>query len=292
MSTSNEAPSITSTAIVDAAENQTAVLDVQSSDPDGETENGGGLTYGLSGGADQALFLINAATGVLTFNAAPDFETPADVGADNVYNVQVTVTDGGGLTGVQDIAVTVTNVNEDPSITSTAIVDAAENQTAVLDVQSSDPDGETENGGGLTYGLSGGADQALFLINAATGVLTFNAAPDFETPADVGADNVYNVQVTVTDGGGLTGVQDIAVTVTNVNEAPSITSTAIVDAAENQTAVLDVQSSDPDGETENGGGLTYGLTRGCGSSLVLDQCGDGPADVQRGARLRDARRCR
>ena len=281
----NEAPSITSTAIVDAAENQTAVLDVQSSDPDGETENGGGLTYGLSGGADQALFLINAATGVLTFNAAPDFETPADVGADNVYNVQVTVTDGGGLTGVQDIAVTVTNVNEAPSITSTAIVDAAENQTAVLDVQSSDPDGETENGGGLTYGLSGGADQALFLINAATGVLTFNAAPDFETPADVGADNVYNVQVTVTDGGGLTGVQDIAVTVTNVNEQRSAQhhqhSHRRCGGEPNGGARRAVQR--PRRRNRKRRRFDVRSQRRSGSSLVLDQCGDGRADVQCGA---------
>ena len=122
---------------------------------------------------------------------------------------------------MQDIAVTVTNVNEAPEITggATAAVDAAENQTGVTNVDSTDPDGETENGGGLTYSLTmaaGGADNAFFTLNSATGLLTFTSPPDFETKADDDGDNDYEVQVTVTDAGGLTDVQDITVTVTDV----------------------------------------------------------------------------
>ena len=66
-----------------------------------------------------------AATGVLTFNAAPDFENPLDADADNIYAVQVTVTDSGGLTDVQNLQVTVTDVNEftdDPLIPDTTVI--------------------------------------------------------------------------------------------------------------------------------------------------------------------------
>jgi len=49
--------------------------------------------------------------------------------------------------------------------------------------------------------ITGGADAGLFSINAATGELTFSAAPDYETPADADANNVYIVQVTASDGG-------------------------------------------------------------------------------------------
>ena len=265
----NGPPSLTSAAAVSVAENQTSAIDVQATDPDGETENGGGLTYRLSGGADQGLFSINADTGVLVFNSAPDYESPADFGGDNVYNVQVTVTDAGGLTDVQDVAVTVINANEAPEITSSGSASTPENTTFAIDVQATDPDGETENGGGLTYSLTGSADAALFSIDPNTGVLVFNSAPDYENPADVGGDNVYNVEVTATDGGGLTDVQGIAVTVTDAsdNAAPSVTSAAVVSVAENQTSVIDVQSTDPDGETENGGGLTYSLTGGADQGL-------------------------
>ena len=48
---------------------------------------------------------------MLTFNSAPDFENPADADTDNVYDVQVTVTDSVALTGVQNLLVTVADVN-------------------------------------------------------------------------------------------------------------------------------------------------------------------------------------
>jgi hypothetical protein len=49
----------------------------------------------------------------------------------------------------------------------------------------------------------------------------------------------------------------------SVNEAPSITSAASFNVAENQTAVADVQFSDLDGEAENGGGLVGETSRRC-----------------------------
>ncbi|MFV1963200.1 MAG: cadherin repeat domain-containing protein, partial [Acidimicrobiia bacterium] len=128
--------------------------------------------------------------------------------------------DSGSLTDVQDVAVTVVDVVENtaPVITSPAVVSVDENQTGVVDVESAD-DNDSE-GAGLVYSLTGGADQSLFTITADFGVLTFLAAPDFETPGDVGGDNVYDVQVTVTDSGSLTDVQDVAVTVVDVVENP------------------------------------------------------------------------
>tara|TARA_R110002096_G_scaffold147220_11_gene306938 strand:+ start:6505 stop:13509 length:7005 start_codon:yes stop_codon:yes gene_type:complete len=263
---SNQAPTITSSDTVNFAENGVGtVIDVQSTDTEGSTE-GAGLTYTISGGADSARFDIDANTGVLTFKSAPDFEAPSDANTDNDYLVQITVTDDGGLTDVQDLTVSVTNLDEAPSITSGATANFAENGTGtVIDVESTDPEGSTE-GSGLTYSISGGADSALFGIDANTGELTFNSAPDFEVPADSGSDNVYNVQVQVSDGTNDV-TQDIAVTVTNVDEAPSITSGATANFAENGTGtVIDVQSTDPEGSTE-GSGLTYSISGGADSAL-------------------------
>ncbi len=72
----------------------------------------------------------------------------------------------------------------------------AENTTAVTTVSATDPDA----GATLTYAISGGADAARFSINASTGALQFNVARDFEVPNDAGANNVYDVQVSVSDG--------------------------------------------------------------------------------------------
>ena len=216
----NEAPTITTAATASVAESTTAVADIDATDPEGDTEGGGGLTYSISGGADAALFSIDTNSGALTFMSAPDFEMPTDANTDNDYEVDVTVTDSGALTDTLMITVTVTDANDPPTITSMASVSVDENTTAVIDIMATDPEGDTE-GAGLTYAITGGADMALFSVAVNTGVLTFMSAPDFEAPGDVGSDNVYNVQITVTDSGTLTDVQDLAITVVDVNEAPS-----------------------------------------------------------------------
>jgi uncharacterized protein YjiK len=264
---SNNAPVITSdggggNASVDAVENQTAVTDVDATDPDaGDT-----LIYSIVGGADAALFTIDSASGVLSFLNAPDFEAPADANGDNVYEVTVRASDG-SLFDQQAIAATVHNVNEfAPVITSngggdTASLSVAENQTAVTTVTATDADLEA-----LIYLISGGADAALFTIDEASGVLTFVSAPDFEAPADANADNVYEVTVLASDG-SRSDTQALSVTVTDVvnenNNPPVITSdgggaTASKSVPENETAVTDVDATDPDaGDT-----LSYSISGG------------------------------
>src|SRR5207253_1652513 len=267
----NSPPTITSngagaTASVSVAENSTAVTTVVATD-DGENTNT--LTYSMVGGADAAKFTINASTGALSFVAAPNFEAPTDVGANNVYDVTVQASDG-TLVDTQDIAVTVTNLNSPPTITSngagaTASVSIAENSTVVTTVVATD-DGENSNT--LTYSIAGGADAAKFTINASTGALSFIAAPNFEAPTDAGANNVYDVTVQASDG-SLVDTQDIAVTVTNVNEVPTITSngagaTAVVNVAENSTAVTTVIATDPDASTT----LSYSIVGGADAAKV------------------------
>ena len=70
--------------------------------------------------------------------------------------------------------------NEDPEIVSPNANTVNENQTFAINVQSND-DRDSE-GNGLTYSIIGGDDGGLFSIDEDTGVLSFNAAPDFEKP--------------------------------------------------------------------------------------------------------------
>jgi hypothetical protein len=213
----DNAPVITSngggaSAALNVAENSTAVTTVVATDADLPAQT---LTYSISGGADSAKFSINSSSGALTFVSAPDYETPTDVGTNNIYAVVVEVSDG-TLTDTQVIAVTVTAVNDNaPVITSdgggaSAAVNVAENSTAVTTIVATDADLPAQT---LTYSISGGADSTKFAINSSTGDLTFAVAPDFETPTDVGTDNVYEVTVEVSDGAGGTDSQDISVSV-------------------------------------------------------------------------------
>ena len=109
--TDNVAPSFTSSATFDAAENQTAAGTVVAADSDSDDSVTG---YAITGGADQALFEIGATSGELTFKSAPNYEDPQDSGTDNVHEVTVEATSGTGtrvMTADQTITVTVTDVD-------------------------------------------------------------------------------------------------------------------------------------------------------------------------------------
>ena len=103
----NQPPAITSPATANAAENSAGTIyNATATDPDGNP-----LTFSLSGGADRAAFSITAA-GALSFAQPPDFEEPTDADANNVYQVQLAVSDG-TTSATLDLAVTVTNVGPD-----------------------------------------------------------------------------------------------------------------------------------------------------------------------------------
>ncbi len=273
-------PTITSngagaTAAVNVAENSTAVTTVTATDSDlpGQT-----LTYTISGGVDAAKFAIDANTGELTFVAAPDYEVPLDADSDNVYDLIVQASDG-TLIDEQTIAVTVTPTNDNtPIITSnggggaTATVSLTENNSAVTTVIATDADLPTQS---LTYSISGGADAARFAINATTGTLSFNTAPNYEAPTDADSNNVYLVTVTVDDGFGGTDTQTLSVTITDVNEfsvsTPIDTDNtldAVNENAANGTVVgVTAFASDADGTTN---GITYSFDDNAGGLFAID----------------------
>lgn len=102
-----------------------------------------------------------------------------------------------------------------------------ENTTEVVDLNALHP--VYSEGNGLRYFIEGGADSALFTVNAATGLLSFKSAPDRESPTDSNGDNSYLVTVGVQDAFGLTSRVRVSVGVLNANEAPTaLTATALV----------------------------------------------------------------
>lgn len=177
------------------------------------------VTWSVSG-TDSSFFSITSG-GVLTITSR-NFEAPADVGTNNTYIVTITATDLGSNVKTQELTVTITNVNEAPTITNnssaaTNTISQAENITTVVTYAASDVDA----GASLTFSITGGSDSADFTINSSSGVLAFLANPDFEAPADSDQNNVYIVEITVSDG-SLTDLQTLTLTITNANESASL----------------------------------------------------------------------
>ena len=235
-----EAPVISTASIDNVKENITSVATISASDED----VGSVLTYSLldSGGAkDEKLLSINE-SGVVTFISAPNYESPSDFNSDNTVEFTVVVSDG-SLTAQADYSFEIIDVNESPSIATTEISDIAEGVSSIATISASDPDA----GASLTYSLvdsNGAKDEGLLSIDSSTGVVAFISAPNFETPTDVGADNKIEFSVLVSDG-SLEVSQDYSFSITNVNEAPTI-STSSFSIAEGSTAIGTIAASDPD----------------------------------------------
>ena len=68
-------------------------------------------------GADKGKFTFNITNGDLQFAAQPDYEKPGDADKDNVYEVTVEATDAVSNTGTKNVKITVTNVEEDGTVT-------------------------------------------------------------------------------------------------------------------------------------------------------------------------------
>ncbi len=161
--------------------------------------------------------------GALTYQGAQDANGIFPLG------VRVASTDNDGFSPTTDsaattdtVTVTINPINDAPIITQPAADPAAitipENTVVVTDVNTLDV--EDSEGSGLTYTVSG-PDAGSFAIDA-SGNLSFTTAPDFEAPGDVGADNVYNVTVMVTDSGGLTDTVALDITVEDASDTPDL----------------------------------------------------------------------
>ena len=112
----NAAPVFTSGTTGTEAENTPIANVVYDANATDDGENSNTLIYSLSAGGDNDRFNINASTGEVTFKLSPNVEAPADVGGNNIYDITVHANDG-TLDTTQTVAITVTNVNEEPQTT-------------------------------------------------------------------------------------------------------------------------------------------------------------------------------
>jgi len=189
-----------------------------------------GVTYTKTGTYGTATFTI--ASGVVAYalsnsTAATQALTANQAASDGFGTVQIV--DTAGNTSLSSaIAFAITGTNDAPIVTSGATASIDENGTGtVYTATGSDPEGTAP-----TYTL-GGVDSSLFNINSTTGAITFKNSPNFEAPADAGANNVYAITVSAFDGSLSSAPKAVAISVTNINEAPiAVADTATATAIE------------------------------------------------------------
>ena len=207
-----------------------------------------------------------SSAGVITFTAAPDFETPG-CGTGRLQHLHLhrhrqRRRRRGRWSATLNVKVTVTDVNEPPVFDLTGLTTDADGtptwDRAVHRGREHDRRGHADGGrpgrGGhhVTYTL-GGTDAALFSIGA-DGAIAFKAAPDFEDPKGGAADdsNTYEFTVTATAGAGARSKLDVLpvkVTVTDVSGgAPAKPAAPTAVATAGSRTSLDVSWTEPANE--------------------------------------------
>ena len=254
---------------VSVAENLTVITTVVADDGDLVVNDGPGdsIVYSIVPDVDSdgALFTINPATGELSFiTGVPDFENPIDgtagVDRDNIYTVYVRATDATlpiGLFDTQLLSISIINANDPPTFTSPVItggvtnIDVSENTVSPQKFIAIDQDNVT---GDLRFNISkvagaSNVDAGLFSIDPISGILTFKQAggADYDSPIDDGKDNVYNIDVEVSDGVGGTTTNSFTITIVPLNDnLPIYTTGPDLNVDENVQVVTTIVATDID----------------------------------------------
>ena len=171
------------------------------------------------------------------------------------------VTDNNNGTASDSRTVSVTAVNDPPTITSTAGTTATEDTEYTYTATVNDPD-DANDGTNLTWSLT----------NAPSGMVVSNTGVVTWTPAAGTTSGL--VTLTVADGGedGATpDSEDFTISVTAVNEPPIITSTAGTTATEDTEYTYAATVNDPD-DANDGTNLTWSLTN-APSGMVVSNTG-------------------
>ncbi len=219
----NQAPVLAAIGAKSVNENSLLTFGVSATDPDGTTP-----TFTTSALPTGATFTDNL-NGTGTFSWTPSFSQSGS------YNVTFRTTDG-SLIDTEIVAITVNNVNQAPVLAAIGAKSVNENSLLTFGVSATDPDGTTP-----TFTTSALPTGATFTDNL-NGTGTFSWTPSFSQAGS------YNVTFRTTDG-SLIDTEIVAITVTNVNQAPVLAAIGAKSVNENSLLTFGVSATDPDGTT-------------------------------------------
>ena len=146
------------------------------------------ITWSLTGGADQSLFSIHSTTGVLTFQNGAACGSPNTQGADSVYVVRVTATDGASNTPYQDLT-----LNCPPELTSSVPTNNATSVVAGNDIVLTFSENIQVGTGNIT--LFDSADNTIEAFDVTSGVTIVGATVRLNPAADLGSSTTYYIQI-------------------------------------------------------------------------------------------------
>ena len=236
----NETPTLEVVSSVTVEEDGSKVISFNAVDVDA------GDTVHTIASAANGTVTVDGNSGEITYTPNADFN-----GADTIT---VTTTDDDGAQVVKTVSVTVSDINDAPTleVVSTATVD--EDGSKTISFSAGDLDG--------TVSTTASAANGTVTVDGNSGEITYTPNADFN-----GADTIT---VTTTDDDGAQVVKTVSVTVNSVNDPVSIVTDSDAEAntvAENSangtTVGITASAVDLDGET-----ITYSVVDGSGNEIT------------------------
>lgn len=214
----------------------------------------------------------------------PDFENNQSQDGDGNYSLVVRIEDNTSIPQDLYFDFIIQDVNEPPLFSADLDVNqtASENQTHAATLSAVDPEGVTSFHWNILYGY----DSTKFTLSSPTGPTTdlrFVTPPNFENPLDDSyagdKNNTYAVQVRVSDAasGGTSSTQTFIITVTDENDAPTISVTPLnINEPLRTNASFDLSQYASDEDNQSGGGadvLSWTEISGDTTVFALDRNG-------------------
>ena len=233
----NRSPVINPVTATAVAEGTAWTQNLTASDPDLPAN---GLSFRLVSGPSGAS--VDPKTGVLSW-------TPSEADGGSTVDFVVEVADDvqPPLASQTTVQLTVTEVNNPPTLEALADVTVPEEAAWSITVRAADSDLPAQP---LTYALK--ANPPGMTLDSSTGELRWK-------PSESQGPGTFTVTMTATDSGGVTTERSFSVTVADVNQSPALAPVADQSLSEGQTLNLSLSATDVDLPVQP---LTYALVSG------------------------------
>lgn len=186
------------------------------------------------------------------------YETLA-VGTSTTETITVVIDDGQGNLSSKEITVTIDGVNDAPTLGAGAMGAIEDGAVEVLDLSALGDDIDSDDDGdSLSYTVTGAPTEGSASIIGTD--LAFDPGADFQNLA-VGETRDVIIEVTATDAHGATAVNNVTVTVTGTNDAPTLSAAATSATEDGASVDVDLAALGADVDSDDDGStLTYSVS--------------------------------
>ncbi len=210
----NDAPTISTAGEFFDEDDAPSIVTLDIVDPDANDV----ITWSIApDNASAGLASVNG-DGFLVYDPNGAFDDLND-GEEAIDTIRIRLTDQNGNVSTNNVAIFIAGIGQSNEAPVFSIDDATlsrpEGGTSLpgFSFTASDADGDP-----LDLIIVGGEDGHLFEVDGGA-TLEFSSAPDYDFPADIDGNNVFEVELAVTDGDLISNSETLFVTITNIDES-------------------------------------------------------------------------